>query len=79
MEVERKWVDLCHTFSIGDSIQLKSSVTFCPSPYNLLPLDTHRIHNILLCTTDLTDSYTAALTTVCIYRVLLLLIVFMLL
>ena len=39
----------------------------------------HHIRNILFCITDLTDNHTPALSTVCTYRVLLLLIVFVIL
>ena len=46
--------------------------------YNLLPLNSHHIRNTLFCTTDITKNHTHALSTVCTYRVLLLLIVFVL-
>ena len=62
--------------SLSVNFQLKSVVEFCPSHYNLLPLDTHHIHNTLLCITDLTKNHTPPLSAVCTYRALLLLIVF---
>ena len=69
---------VCHLASISVSFQLKSAVKFCPSHYNLLPLDKHHIRNILFCIPDLTKNHTPARSTVCTYRVLLLLIIFVL-
>jgi hypothetical protein len=52
---------------------------FCPLHYNLLPLDTLQIRNILFRITDLTKNSTPAIPKVCTCRMLLLLIVFALL
>ena len=43
-----------------------------------VPITQHHIHNIAFCTTDRTKTHSPALSTVCTYRVLLSLIVFVL-
>jgi len=59
-----------------DSTQ--SFCNFCPLHYNLLPLDTHQIRNILFRITDLTKKHKSAISKVCTCM-LLILIVFSLL